>query len=133
MPTRSKLPMVLSYFALNIFLSFNSRYAYASSPELTIRCSILLGSVLIEFFPSYPFVSTVKILKEGRQLHRDALMHRNEDINAMDRPLREEQLRPRNLLEFRNQIPSPLLPLLNHGTRFLVVEEICDARVIKLQ
>ena len=36
-------------------------------------------------------------------------------------------------LEFRNQIPSPLLPLLNLGTRFLVVEENCDARIIKLQ
>ena len=38
-------------------------------------------------FPSYPFVSTVKILKEGRQLLHNALMHRNEYIIAMDRPL----------------------------------------------
>ena len=35
-------------------------------------------------------------------------------------------------LEFRNQ-NFPLTPLLNHGTRFLVVEENCDARIIKLQ
>ena len=88
LPARLKLLMVPPYFALDIFLSFNSRGTYASSPELTFRCPILLESVLIEFFPSYPFISTEKILKEGRQLHCDALMHRNEDINAMDRPLR---------------------------------------------
>ena len=64
-------------------------------PELTVWCSILLGSVLIEFFPSYPFVSTVKFPKEGRQFHHDALVHRNEDIHTMDWPLREEQPRPR--------------------------------------
>ena len=86
-----------SYFALDTFLSVNSRDTYASSPELTIGCSILLKFILIEFSPSYPFVSKEKILKEGQQLHRDALMRRNEDINVMDRPLREEQLRPRRI------------------------------------
>ena len=38
-----------------------------------------------------------------------------------------------NQLGFRNQNPSPLLPLLNLGTRFLVVEENCDAWIIRLQ
>jgi hypothetical protein len=36
-------------------------------------------------------------------------------------------------LEFRNQNFSPLLHRLNLGTRFLVVEENCDTRVINLQ
>ena len=51
-------------------------------------------------FPSYPIISTVKIPKEERQLHHDALMHRYEEINAMDRPLREEQPRPRRSVRF---------------------------------
>ena len=98
LPIHLKLLMVPSYFALDIFLSFNLRDTYASSHELTFRCSILLEPVLIEFFPSYPFISSVKILKEGRQFHHDALMDRKGDINAMDRPLREEQPRPRRFV-----------------------------------
>ena len=35
-------------------------------------------------------------------------------------------------LEFRNLF-FPLAPLLILGTRFLVVEENCDARIIKIQ
>ena len=98
LPIRLKLLMIPSYIALDIFLSFNSRDTYASSHELTFRCSILLEPVLIKKFPSYPFVSSVKILKEGRQFHHDALVHRNEDINTMDQPLREEQPRLRRLV-----------------------------------
>ena len=56
--------------------------------EFTVRWPALWICVLLEFFPSYPFISTEKILKEGRQLRCDVLMHRNEDINAMNRPLR---------------------------------------------
>ena len=84
-------------------------------------------------FPSHPFISTVKILKVGRQPHHDGWKQSNEDINVMDRSLREVQPRPRRLVRVRNQIPSPLPPLLNLGTRFLVVEENCDARIIRLQ
>ena len=56
-------------------------------------------------FPSYPFVSTVKILKEGRQLHHDAFRHRNENINAMDRPLQVEHQDREDPLEIRKQNP----------------------------
>ena len=35
-------------------------------------------------------------------------------------------------LEFRNLV-FPLTPLLNFGTSYLVVEEICDARIVTLQ
>ena len=100
LPIRLKLLMVPSYFALDNFLSFNTRDTYASPLELIVRWSIMLESVLIEFFPSYLFVSPVKILKEGRQLHHDALMQRNEDITKRDQLLREEQPRPRRLDRF---------------------------------
>src|SRR3954467_13109111 len=82
-------------------------------------------------FRSYPFVSTVKILKEGRQLHHDDLKQRNEDINVLDRPLQEEQARMRRRARFVTK-PSPLTPLLNLGTRFLVVEENCATQKIHL-
>ena len=49
LPIGLKLLMVPSYFALDIFLSFNSRGTYAPSPGLTVWCSILLESVLIGF------------------------------------------------------------------------------------
>ena len=48
----------------------------------------------------------MEFLKKGRQPHHDALMHRNEDISAMDRPLREEQPRPRRIV----RISLPILP-----------------------
>ena len=82
--------------------------------------------------PRYLFVNTMKIRKKGCRLHHDDLKQRNEDINVLDRPLREEQARMRRPARFVTK-PSPLTPLLNLGTRFLVVEENCDARIIKLQ
>ena len=80
----------------------------------------------------YSFVSTMEFLKKGRRLHHDDLKQGNEDINVLDRPLPEVQARMRRPARFVTK-PSPLTPLLNLGTRFLVVEANCDARIIKLQ
>ena len=70
--------------------------------------------------------------KKGRQLYHDDLKQQNEDINVLDQPLREEQARMRRPARFVTK-PPPFHYLLNLGTRFLVLEEICDARIIKLQ
>ena len=49
--------------------------------------------------------------KKGCRLHHDDLEQRNEDINVLDRPLREEQARMRRPARLVTK-PSPLsLPL----------------------
>ena len=45
------------------------------------------------------FVSTMKIPKEGRRLHHDDRKQRNEDINVLDRSLREEQATMRRFVK----------------------------------
>ena len=75
----------------------------------------------------------MEILKKGRRLDHGNLKQRNEDINERDQPLRKGSQDREDSLGFSLQAPSPLTPLLNLGTRFLVVEENCDARIIKLQ
>ena len=74
----------------------------------------------------------MEIPKEGRRLDHDDLKQKNEDINKMDKPLRKGSQDWENSLGLRYQHP-PLLHRLNLGTRFLVVEENCDARIVKLQ
>ena len=93
LPTRSKLLMIPSYFALDIFVSFNWRVT--STTFLDVIDQIIdLAEVCSS---GNLFVSTMKIPKKGRRLHHDDRKQRNEDINVMDRPLGEEQLRPRTL------------------------------------
>ena len=75
----------------------------------------------------------MEIPKKGWRLDHDDLKQRNEDINERGQPLRKGSQDREDSLEFRNQNFSPLLHRLNLGTRFLVVEENCDARVVKLQ
>ena len=49
--------------------------------------------------------------KKGCQLHHDDLKQRSEDINIVDRPLREAQPRREDPLEYRNQTFPPYSPL----------------------
>ena len=93
LPARSKLPRIPPYSALDIFLSFNSRVTFRHLPRCYQPDSQPFRGLL---FRSYPlsFVSTMEFSKKGRRLHRDDPKQRNEDINIMDRPLREEQPRP---------------------------------------
>ena len=97
LPARSKLPRLPPYFALDIFLSFNSRVTFRHLPRCYQLDSQPFRGLL---FRSYPlsFVSTMEFPKKGCRLHHDDLKQRNEDINVMDRPLREEQPRPRRFV-----------------------------------
>ncbi len=148
---RLKLPMIPPYFALDIFLNFNSR--------VTFRPVLLYSRYFLKFnFESYfrhlprcyqpdswPcrglfFRNTHPLFShkyDGVPEERTPTSswwpkQRNEDINVLDQPLREEQARMRRPARFVTK-PSPFHYLLNLGTRFLVEEENCDARVIKLQ
>ena len=98
LPARSKLPRIPPYFALDISLSFNSRVTFRHLP----RCCRPDSQPCIGVFSrnTHPFslISTMEFSKKGCRLHHDDLKHRNEDINVTDRPLREEQLRPRTLV-----------------------------------
>ena len=132
LPARSKLPMIPPYFALDIFISFNSRVTSATFLDIIVQIVNLAEVCSPGMATLYSFVSTMGFLKKGRRLHHDDLKQRNEDINVLDRPLREEQARMRRPARFVTK-PSPFHYLLNLGTRFLVVEENCDARIIKLQ
>ena len=62
--------------------------------------SRLFSFITFNCFKAAPYllVSMMEFPKKGRQLHHDDLKQRNEDINVMDQPLREEQPRPRTLL-----------------------------------
>ena len=86
------------------------------------------------FFRSFsPWRRTMEIPKKGWRLDHGDLKQRNEDINERDQPHRKDSQDREDSLEFRNQNLPSLLRLLNLGTRFLVVEENCDTRIIKLQ
>ena len=114
------------------FLKFNSRVTSYPIPWVMYQIVNLVRPALPESSPHILFVSTMKIPKKGWRLHHFDLKQKYEGINILDWPLREEQARMRRPAIFVTK-PSPLTPLLNLGTRFLVVEENCDARIIKLQ
>ena len=90
--------MIPPYFALDIFVSFNSRVTFATFLDVIDQivdpaefCSLGMPNL-------YSFVSTMEFSKKGCRLHHDDLKKRNEDINIMDCPLREEQPGPRTLV-----------------------------------
>ena len=56
-------------------------------------------------------VSTMEILKEGRQLHHDALKQRKEDINVGIKFFEKGNQEREDPLELRNQIFPPYTPL----------------------
>ena len=69
--SNSKLPMIPPYFALNIFVSFNSRVTFATFIDV-IDQIVDLAEVCSPGMPTlYPFVSTMEFLKKGRRLHHD--------------------------------------------------------------
>ena len=124
--------MIPPYFALDIFVSFNSRVTFATFLDV-IDQTVKPAEVHSLGIPTlYPFVSTMEPRRKDDKFHHDDLKQRNEDINVLDRPLREEQARMRRPARFVTK-PSPLTPLLHLGTRFLVVEEICNTPRIMLQ
>ena len=85
-------------------------------------------------FPLGRVRRTMEIPKKGWRLDHGDLKQRNEDINERDQPLWKGQPRPRRLVRFfATSTCPPLLHRLNLGTRFLIVEENCDARIINLQ
>ena len=75
----------------------------------------------------------MEIPKKGWRVDHGDLKQRNEDINERDQPLRKDNQDREDSLGFSLPAPPPLLSCLNLGTRFLVVEENCGARIIKLQ
>ena len=103
--------MVPSYFALDIFLSSIRELLSATFPDV-IDQIVDLAEVCSPKMPTlYSFVSMMEFLKKGHRLHHDDLKERIEDINILDRPLREEQARMRRPARFVTK-PSPLsLPL----------------------
>ena len=132
LPARSKLPRLPPYFALDIFLSFDSRVTFRHLPRYCRPdrqpCrGPFSQSAHPLFFRKYDGVP-----EERTPTSSWWPKQRNEDINVLDQPLPEVQARMRRPARFVTK-PSPLTPLLNLGTRFLVVEENCDARIIKLQ
>ena len=92
LPARSKLPMIPPYFALDIFLSFNSRVTFRHLPRCYRPDSQPCRGPFSRNTPLYSFVSTMEFPKKGCRLHLNDLKQKNEDINVLDRPLREEQL-----------------------------------------
>ena len=129
---RLKLLMVPPYFALDIFLSFDSRVTFRHLP----RCcrpdrQPCRGPFSQNAHPLF-FRKYDGVPEERTPTSSWWPKQRNEDINVLDQPLPEVQARMRRPARFVTK-PSPLTPLLNLGTRFLVVEENCDARIIKLQ
>ena len=124
--------MIPPYFALVIFVSFNSRVTSVTFLDITDQI-VDLEEVCSPGVPTlYSFVSTMEFLKEGHRLHHDDLKQRNEDINVMDDLFEKSNYDQEESLEFRNQIFPLALPLKSR-TRFLVVEENCNARIIRLQ
>ena len=92
LPTCLKLPMIPPYFALDIFLSFNSRVTSATLPDV-IDQIVKPAEVHSLGIPTlYPFVSTMEPRRKDDKLHHDDPKERTEDINVMGRPLREELL-----------------------------------------
>ena len=75
----------------------------------------------------------MEIPKKGWRFDHGDLKQINEDINERDQPLRKGNQDREDPLGFRYQHSPPLLHRLHLGTRFLVVEENCDAQIIKLQ
>ena len=87
--------MIPPYFALDIFVSFNSRVTSATFLDITDQI-VDVEEVCSPGVPTlYSFVSTMEFRKKGRRIHHDDLKQRNEDLKVMDRPLQEEQPRPR--------------------------------------
>ena len=87
--------MIPPYFALDTFLSFNSRVTSATFLDIIDQIVDLAEVYSPGMLPLYSFVSTMEFLEKGCRLHHDDLKQRNEDINVLDRPLREEQARMR--------------------------------------
>ena len=90
--------MIPPYFALDIFVSFNSRVTSATFLDVIDQIVNLAEVRSFGITTLYSFVSTMKIPKKGCVLHHDDLKQRNEDINIMDQLLREEQPRFRTLV-----------------------------------
>ena len=109
LPDRSKLLMVPTYFALDIVLSFHLRVTFRHHPRCYQPDSQPFRG---PFFQSYPlsFVRTMEFPKKGCWLRHDDLKQRNEDINVMDRSLREEQ--PRTLAGISYPEVYPFTPPL---------------------
>ena len=132
LPARSKLPRLPPYFALDIFLSFDSRVTFRHLP----RCcrpdrQPCRGPFSQNAHPLF-FRKYDGVPEERTPTSSWWPKQRNEDINVLDRPLREEQARMTRPTRFVTK-PSPFHYLLNLGTRFLVVEEICNTLPIMLQ
>ena len=71
LPARTKHPMIPPYFALNIFLSFNSRVTPATFLDV-IDQIVDLAEVGSPWMPTlYSFVSTMKFPNKGCRLHHD--------------------------------------------------------------
>ena len=112
LPARSKLPMIPPYFALDIFLSLNSRVTSAIFLDV-IDQIVDLAEVCPPGFPTlYSFVSTMEFPKKGCRLHHDDLEQRNEDINERDQPLRKDNQDREDSLGFSLPATSPPTPLL---------------------
>ena len=98
LPTHLKLPIITPYFALDIFRGFNSRVTFSSFPDVIYQIVNLAEVRSPGRLPLYSFVSTMEFPKKGCRLHLNDLKQKNEDINVMDRPLREEQPRLRRFV-----------------------------------
>ena len=93
LPGCLKLLMIPSYFALDIFLSFNSRATFRHFPRCCLPDSQPCRGLFLRDTPLF-FRKYAGVPKEGSWLHDD-LKKRNEDINVKDLLLRGEQPKPR--------------------------------------
>ena len=104
-PIRLKLLMVPSYFTLDIFLSSIRELLSATFPDVIDQMVNLVDVRFPGITTLSSFVSTMEFRKKGCRLHHDDLKQRNEDINVLDRPLREEQARMRRPARFVTKPP----------------------------
>jgi hypothetical protein len=125
--------LVPSYIALNDFTEIQLVGYFVYFPfEFTVSCTNFVERRSSKVSPLVAFVGRWR----SRRKDDDFIMmpRCNEmktstgGINLFDEGTQDRE----DPLEFRNQ-NSPLLHRLNLGTRFLVVEENCDTRVITLQ
>ena len=73
LPARLKLPMVPPYFALDIFLSFNSRVTSATFLDVIDQIVDLAEICSPGMPPLYSSINTMEFPKKGCRLHHDDL------------------------------------------------------------
>ena len=92
--------LVPSYIALNEFTEIQLVWYLVYFPLSSSPDAQPCGDAFFRSFPLGRVRRTTEIPKKGRRLHHDDRKQRNEDINVLDRSLREEQATMRRSTRF---------------------------------